>query len=656
VSAAIRDAYFNLTTLLLPGNGTNGAQNNTFLDSSTNNFTITRNGNTTQGTFSPFSQTGWSNLFSNAASSNISAVTGANTSPGTGTFCAELWYYKTDTNNVGLFGNLESNTDTQWGIVCASSTIRFQGWNTVFLSATEPSLNQWHHVAVSRSGTTMSMFVDGIRIATGTVSNNFSATTNIRVGGPNGVGNFNGYISNARFVKGSAVYDPNLLSITVPTTPLTNITNTTFLTSQSNQFIDNGTANGGSGYTITPLNSPSVQPFSPFLPTIPYSAATVGGSGYFDGSGDYLNFTGTNLNLGTGAFTLEGWIYQTTRGYASVIATWTSNAGAGFALSVDNTGLPEFYTGNATSPSVYTLVRGATAIPLNSWVHLAATKTAGSGGTMTLYVNGVSVGTPAATTRSLDQTATVLGRYYANAAGNELFGYLASVRVSNTVRTITVPTAPYTSDGNTLCLFNFTNAGITDATAKNVLETVGNAQISTAVVKYGSGSMYFDGTTDALSMPNSPVLQLGSADFTCEFWAYRLAATNMTWVFLNGNSSNFAALRLDTDTSGNIFLLMSTSGSAWAINTSGSAVLPLSTWTHIAAVRFGGTMRLYVNGVALISTTISGSLTAGTSQQVGANFGATQVVNGYVDDLRLTNGIARYTASFTAPTAAFPLQ
>jgi len=60
------DQYFEQTTLLLPGNGTNGAQNNTFIDASTNNFTITRNGNTTQGTFSPFSPTGWSNSFDNA--------------------------------------------------------------------------------------------------------------------------------------------------------------------------------------------------------------------------------------------------------------------------------------------------------------------------------------------------------------------------------------------------------------------------------------------------------------------------------------------------------------------------------------------------------------------------------------------------------------
>ena len=66
------DPYYEYTTLLLPGNGTNGAQNNTFLDGSTNNFTITRNGNTTQGTFSPFSQTGWGNLFVSASSQYLS--------------------------------------------------------------------------------------------------------------------------------------------------------------------------------------------------------------------------------------------------------------------------------------------------------------------------------------------------------------------------------------------------------------------------------------------------------------------------------------------------------------------------------------------------------------------------------------------------------
>jgi len=60
--AAANDPYFMYNSLLLPGNGTNLAQNNTFLDGSTNNFAITRHGNTTQGTFSPCGSN-WSNYF-----------------------------------------------------------------------------------------------------------------------------------------------------------------------------------------------------------------------------------------------------------------------------------------------------------------------------------------------------------------------------------------------------------------------------------------------------------------------------------------------------------------------------------------------------------------------------------------------------------------
>ena len=87
------DNYFAYTTLLLPGNGTDTAQNNTFQDSSTNNFTITRNPATgpnapTQGTFSPFSQTGWVNYFNG---SYLTVPSGADFNLGTNDFCIEFW-------------------------------------------------------------------------------------------------------------------------------------------------------------------------------------------------------------------------------------------------------------------------------------------------------------------------------------------------------------------------------------------------------------------------------------------------------------------------------------------------------------------------------------------------------------------------------------
>ena len=93
-SAVSTDPFFNRTTLLLPGTGTNGAQNNTFLDGSTNNFTITRNGNTTQGTFSPFSQTGWGNYLS-GSSQYLTWSPTSSTAFGTAAFTVETWIYLT---------------------------------------------------------------------------------------------------------------------------------------------------------------------------------------------------------------------------------------------------------------------------------------------------------------------------------------------------------------------------------------------------------------------------------------------------------------------------------------------------------------------------------------------------------------------------------
>jgi hypothetical protein len=74
----------------------------------------------------------------------------------------------------------------------------------------------------------------------------------------------------------------------------------------------------------------------------------------------------------------------------------------------------------------------------------------------------------------------------------------------------TPPTAPLTAVTNTQLLCNFTNAGILDNAMMNDLETVGNAQISTSVKKYGTGSMYFDGTGDWLSVPKCQTLEFGS--------------------------------------------------------------------------------------------------------------------------------------------------
>jgi hypothetical protein len=665
------DPLFENTTLLLQAdNAPNAAQNNTFLDSSANAFTITRNGNTTQGTFTPFSATGWSN-YANATNTGYLTLadnTAFNLSGGSYTiegFINPDGLYTTSGNIVGfntiVAKRVPNSSSSAWEVFLDISTGALSFYNgTIYASSTTPTKGVWSHFAAVYDGTNISLYLNGSRVLAPTAVANTNYSAGVYIGSYDaGSGNFEqfrGYISNIRVTKGAALYSGS--TYTVPTAALTTTVSSgtvSLLTCQSNRFIDNSS----NAFAITVNGNPSVQAFAPFAPQFQYTPTVIGGSGYFDGSGDFLTAANNAaFQLGTGDFTMECWYYPQDISLVAIFGLWgPTSSNASWLMYTDASGNPIWYT--STNGSTHTAsLTSSRAITLNAWNHIVIERVSG---TTTIYVNGASGGSTSTSVNLFAATSQLtIGYNPIGGTPDNVVGYLSGLRLVKGAYVyngaFTPPTSPPTAVSGTSLLCNFTNAAITDGTMKNNLETVGNAQVSTSVVKYGSGSMAFDGTGDALTLPNSPVLQLGSADYTMEFWAYRSAATNMTWVFLNGNSSNFAGLRVDTDTSGNIFLLISTSGSAWAINTSGTAVLPTSTWTHIAVVRFGTSIRLYVNGISQISTTLSGAVTAGTSQQIGANFGATQVVNGYVDDLRLTLGIARYTANFTPPQVALPRQ
>ncbi|NBS62524.1 MAG: LamG domain-containing protein, partial [Microbacteriaceae bacterium] len=315
------DPYFEYTTLLLPGNGTNGAQNNTFLDGSTNNFTITRNGNTTQGTFSPFSQTGWGNYFS-ANTSELSFASNAAFNLSGVSWTIEFWTYPTENapardRNWITRRQASGGFTSSYQIYCGSgaNTLKFLvTGQTVVTSTSSLTPNQWNHVAVVWNGTTLYFFINGVQDATtGTYGAGSGGNAEpLRIGRLATNDNVLSYMSNVRVVKGVAVYTGNF---TVPSTPLaitqssgTNIsaitgTQTSLLTCQSNRFVD-VTANA---FVPTVGTGTSVQAFSPFNPTASWSAATYGGSGYFDGSGDYLTLpAGTAFAPGTGDFTVDG--------------------------------------------------------------------------------------------------------------------------------------------------------------------------------------------------------------------------------------------------------------------------------------------------------------------------------------------------------------
>jgi hypothetical protein len=218
-------------------------------------------------------------------------------------------------------------------------------------------------------------------------------------------------------------------------------------------------------------------------------------------------------------------------------------------------------------------------------------------------------------------------------------------------------------------LTNFTNAGVVDATAKNVLETEGNAQISTAQSKWGGGSILLDGTGDYLNVPTTPLLSLGSAAFTIEMWVnFSASVSGAGYVLVSKAPNSFtpqASWNFWRNTSNKLRFIFSTDGGATnlgIIDTTNNFTPTTGQWYYLAVTRSGSTWAIYIDGVSQsLTTSTTGSATLSsaifnstTPLVVGATSDGVSTLNGYVDDLRITTGVARtITAS---PTAPFPLQ
>lgn len=650
---ATADQYWSYVAMLMSTTATNAQQNNTFLDSSTNNFTITRNGNTTQGSVNPYGSN-WSNYF-DGTNAYLTSATSSAYAMGTGDFTIEGWFFTTASGDQALWDN-RASTSSAVGIACrlitSTNTLRVILNNTaLFTTSQAVTLNQWNHIAIVRASGTVTAYLNGTAMTGGSATGTTNITdTNMWIGKLQDAGYFyNGYISNFRVVKGTAVYTT---TFTPPTAPLTAITNTSLLTCQSNRFRDNST----NAFTITVNGNTAVTPFSPFIAPNPgYTTAANGGSGYFDGSGDYLQ-TPSNaaFALGTGDYTVECWLYATSAPSDMGIyeGRSTGSSSDGFTLTAFSSSVIRIYSGGV-------LVASSGTNYVGQWVHVAVTR---ASGTTTLWINGVSQGTSSTSYNCTNTDAVVGGgRYSAGSSVNTYFpGYISNFRIVKGTAVYTAaftpPTTPLTAITNTSLLLNFTNAGIFDSATINNMETVGNAQVSTTQAKFGTTSAYFDGTGDYLTFPATQNTAFGTGDFTIEFWVNPSTQVN-TYPGLFGNQSfttnSFVAYERHAtySTKFSVFCYNYSSGAAILVSTTSVST---NTWYHIAITRSGSTFRLFVNGTVEATATFSGSVDGGVPlKYIGCDYITNQFA-GYLDDFRITKGVARYTANFTAPTQAFP--
>ena len=544
---ALVATFFNSTSLLLNTSSTNGAQNNTILDSSGSNFTITRNGDLTQGTFTPFSQPPgyWSNYFDGTddfytSSTALFNYTIGNASTQTATIEALIYITGFQSAPTNIWENPciagKGDVYMNFGVNMSGNLFLYHisgGTPRDTVSSSTIPLNTWTHVAVVISSGTVTLYINGVASGSGTWFGIDSA-------GQNSTSYFGetpdtdsrawlGYISNLRV-------STTARAITIPTSPYINDGSTAFLTFQSNRVIDNSS----NAYTLSVSGTPTVEAFSPFVPTDEYSIAAVGGSAYFDGTGDALSFqdttqSGTSSDFNIGASnnaSVDYWFYLQKTGYSAAFSKqvfsptdWNGQIWYQNNLNDDSGNISAFWRGGnnynyyaVAAPSAY----------LNQWNHFVfASDTSDN---LSVFLNGTRILTTVTTIGLATATNYITwGQQAASLASGNFKGYMSGLRFiqgsgafNAASSSITVPTAPPTNTATTKLLLNSTNAGIFDATGKNDIETVGNAQVSTTQAKFGTTSMYFDGTGDNLKLKLTNAI--GSGDYTIEGFFYVTAS------------------------------------------------------------------------------------------------------------------------------------
>jgi hypothetical protein len=176
----------------------------------------------------------------------------------------------------------------------------------------------------------------------------------------------------------------------------------------------------------------------------------------------------------------------------------------------------------------------------------------------------------------------------------------------------------------------------------------GNAQISTAQSLFNGSSGLFDGSGDYLTAPSSAAFTFGTGDLTIEHFMRPGSWSGGGVIrFIYSWATDWGLYVADND---DRMLLFNGSSNLMQPSSGGTN----NTWTHVALTRASGVFTLWVGGVSKGTVSNSTNFTS-TNFRFGARQnGASAINSGHCAELRVTKGVARYTAGFTPPTAAFP--
>lgn len=375
-------------------------------------------------------------------------------------------------------------------------------------------------------------------------------------------------------------------------------------------------------------------------------------SAYFDGTGDYLTVGDSDdWNFGSGNFTIEFWIYLPTLSIAigESMGLYQQRTSA-----ISNASIASYIYWDDANYSLNTAVsyNGTTSnthitnlnLSLNQWYHIAIVR---NGTSLDHYINGTknSSSFNISTNSLYDSTAS----FTIGSVASSLYdfrGYMDEFRVSKGIARYTASFTPSTTafvaDSYTKLLLHFEAPNTSTVFIDDSLGIT---------PKFGTGLGYFDGSGDYLTVPDSDDWHF-TGDLTIDLWVYPSANSTGNRMLFGQAADNFCPIELWWQTDRVIKTYLSFDNTTWVTGTAviSSTAIALGTWTHIALVRSGSTFTFYLNGT---QSGLKYNSTSAFTNSTNSLHIAYDTFNGYMDELRISNGIARYTTTFTPSTAPY---
>jgi len=417
-------------------------QSNRLVDNSASGHTVTVTGAPAVSAFGPFLTSEIYSAATNGASSiggYVSAATSTDWQFGSGNFTVEFWTYPLGTGNWVIAHGDGSIAGTSISWQYGHGTFDFY-YGTSYVQITSPTLTlyNWQHIAVVRNGATITVYKNGTSTGTANIGSNTlntGGTTPFYVGNyPNaGSGNINGYLSDVRVVKGTAVYTSNF---TPPTAPLTAITNTKLLLNMADgQAIDSAAQNNLTLYGTAKLSTGQAK----FGDT----------SLLLDGNSDYAIFP-NGATGGAGDWTIEMFIFPANVGsgeFGTLLDNRPDSTNGAYQTLVLAAATLKIYVGG--SGASYRITSDDS-LSANTWYHVAVCK---SGSSTKMFIDGTQTGSTFTDNVTYINTGrTLIGAEVTFGSGIDEFfnGYIDEIRLSNMARytsNFTAPTKPFPDKG-----------------------------------------------------------------------------------------------------------------------------------------------------------------------------------------------------------------